>query len=89
MDMTYALISKIYSEAQAKYLANIMEYEPHTDSSWDPFAAVWGVVPMNSTNGTTSEAKSADSKSSASRSSGLMGIVCAAAMALVGTLGML
>ncbi|KAJ3045814.1 hypothetical protein HK097_001112 [Rhizophlyctis rosea] len=73
MDMTYALITKIYSEAQAKYLAEIMEYEPHTDPSWDPFAVVWGAVSKNSTNSTTtSEAKTGT-----------------AAMALVGALSML
>lgn len=43
MDMTYAFISTVYSPEIAKQLADVMEYEPHTDPDWDPFSAVWKV----------------------------------------------
>jgi len=43
MDMTYAFISHICSSDIAKRLANVMEYEPHTDPEWDPFSEIWHV----------------------------------------------
>ena len=43
MDMTYAFISHTVSPDVAKRLANVMEYEPHTDPEWDPFSAIWNV----------------------------------------------
>jgi transcriptional regulator GlxA family with amidase domain len=41
MDMTYAFISHVFSPDIAKRLANIMEYEPHTNPEWDPFSEIW------------------------------------------------
>ena len=41
MDMTYAFISEIFSLDIARRIANIMEYEPHTDPNWDPFSEIW------------------------------------------------
>ena len=43
MDMTYAFISKVFSAELVKEIANVMEYEPHTDPDWDPFCDVWHV----------------------------------------------
>jgi transcriptional regulator GlxA family with amidase domain len=43
MDMTYAFISTVFSSDIAKQLANVMEYEPHTDPEWDPFSEIWHV----------------------------------------------
>ena len=45
MDMTYAFISTVFSADIAKRLADMMEYEPHTDSEWDPFSKIWHVSP--------------------------------------------
>jgi len=43
MDMTYAFISTVFSPDIAKQLANVMEYEPHTNPEWDPFSEIWHV----------------------------------------------
>ena len=43
MDMTYAFISTVFSPDLAKQIANVMEYEPHTDPEWDPFSDIWQV----------------------------------------------
>jgi putative intracellular protease/amidase len=43
MDMTYAFISTVFSPDIAEQLANVMEYEPHKDSKWDPFSEIWHV----------------------------------------------
>ncbi len=43
MDMTYAFISTTVSPDIAKQLADIMEYEPHTNAEWDPFSEIWHV----------------------------------------------
>ena len=43
MDMTFAFISKFFSHERAKHIADVMEYEPHTDPDWDPFCDVWKV----------------------------------------------
>ena len=43
MDMTYAFISHIFSPTIAKRVADVIEYEPHTDPDWDPFSEVWNV----------------------------------------------
>ncbi|CAF5028963.1 unnamed protein product, partial [Rotaria socialis] len=45
MDMTYAFIATIFSPDIAKELANKMEYEPHTNSEWDPFYEIWNLPP--------------------------------------------
>ncbi|CAF1064314.1 unnamed protein product [Rotaria sordida] len=41
MDMTYAFIATVFSSDIAKQLANMMEYEPHTNPEWDPFFEIW------------------------------------------------
>lgn len=43
MDMTYAFIAAEYSAELAQHLANVMEYEPHKDHHYDPFADIWKV----------------------------------------------
>jgi transcriptional regulator GlxA family with amidase domain len=43
MDGTFAFIAKIWGEEVATSIANIIEYERHTDPHWDPFAAIHGV----------------------------------------------
>jgi len=43
IDATFAWVSAVYGEAVAADTANGLEYERHTDPSWDPFAAIWGV----------------------------------------------
>lgn len=44
MDQTLEFISRIYGEDVANTTANSMEYERHTNASWDPFSAVWNVT---------------------------------------------
>ena len=43
MDMTFAFIASVFSLEIAQRLANVMEYEPHTNPDWDPFADIWQV----------------------------------------------
>ncbi|KAL4871475.1 hypothetical protein BDV12DRAFT_183843 [Aspergillus spectabilis] len=43
IDATLAFIGEIYGEGNATEIANMMEYERHTDPDWDPWADVWGV----------------------------------------------
>jgi transcriptional regulator GlxA family with amidase domain len=43
IDVTFAFIKMLHGEEVAKKVANVMEYDRHTDANWDPFAAVWGV----------------------------------------------
>lgn len=43
MDMTFDFVSKVFSAERAKEIANVMEYEPHTNPDWDPFCDVWKV----------------------------------------------
>ena len=43
MDMTFAFIATVFSLEIAQRLANVMEYEPHTNPDWDPFSDVWQV----------------------------------------------
>ena len=33
----------MYGEEMAMGIANVIEYERHTDPTWDPFAAIWNV----------------------------------------------
>ena len=42
MDMVCAAISQLTSPQLAKTLADTIEYEPHTDSNYDPFADIHG-----------------------------------------------
>lgn len=44
MDMTYALITRLYGEDVATWLMLWTEYEPHKESTWDPFAKMAGIV---------------------------------------------
>ena len=44
MDMAVALIAHLTSEVVAIDAANFVEYVPHRDSGWDPFARINGLV---------------------------------------------
>lgn len=41
IDGTFAWIKETHGEAEALRVANMIEYERHTDASWDPFSDVW------------------------------------------------
>jgi transcriptional regulator GlxA family with amidase domain len=45
IDMALALIAKLESVELAVQVADEVEYEWHSDSSWDPFALKNGLVP--------------------------------------------
>lgn len=42
MDMSLAVITRLYGQGLADWLAMCTEYEPHRDPSWDPFAVKAG-----------------------------------------------
>ena len=44
MDMTHALMTDLLGAEDADAAARAIEYEPHRDSSWDPFAKVYGLA---------------------------------------------
>ncbi|MDO9308128.1 MAG: hypothetical protein Q7V04_03590 [Deltaproteobacteria bacterium] len=44
MDMSLAVIGRLYGQGVADWLARVTEYEPHRESSWDPFAVKAGLV---------------------------------------------
>lgn len=44
MDMSLAVIARLYGEDVAKTVAVGTEYEWHRDASWDPFARIHGLV---------------------------------------------
>lgn len=44
MDMTLAVIARLYGQTMSDWLALVTEYEPHRDPSWDPFAAKAGLA---------------------------------------------
>lgn len=44
IDVAFAWIEEVYGEVVAQRVAVGMEYERCTDSSWDPFASVHGLV---------------------------------------------
>jgi transcriptional regulator GlxA family with amidase domain len=44
MDMTLAVITRLYGKEVAELLAKIAEYEPNTDANRDPFARKAGLV---------------------------------------------
>jgi hypothetical protein len=44
MDMSLAVIGRLYGRKVADWLAQVTEYEPHRESSWDPFAVKAGLV---------------------------------------------
>jgi len=43
IDVTFAFITAVYGAEAADEVANILEYERHTDPSWDPFAELAGL----------------------------------------------
>jgi hypothetical protein len=45
MEMGLALIENLHRAEVAIRAANHVEYDWHRDSSWDPFAAINGLVP--------------------------------------------
>ncbi|KAL8385098.1 hypothetical protein RB599_007118 [Gaeumannomyces hyphopodioides] len=47
IDVTLAFIGTVYGKENATYVANMMEYERHTDPAWDPFADVFNVTGAN------------------------------------------
>ncbi|MFW1676854.1 DJ-1/PfpI family protein [Pontibacter sp. JAM-7] len=44
IDMTHAVIAKLYGEDVATWIELWTEYEPHRDAAWDPYAAMAGLV---------------------------------------------
>ena len=44
MDMSLAVITRLYGKGVADWLAQITEYDPHRDPAWDPFAVKAGLV---------------------------------------------
>lgn len=44
MDMTLAVIARLYGQPLSEWLAQITEYDVHRDPSWDPFAVKAGLV---------------------------------------------
>ncbi|KAF8810851.1 DJ-1/PfpI family protein [Phlegmacium glaucopus] len=43
LDIIFAFIGEIYGEEVAKIVADFLEYERHTDPSWDPYAELYGL----------------------------------------------
>lgn len=43
MDMTIAVIARLFGQPLSDWVALVTEYEPHRDPSWDPFAAKAGL----------------------------------------------
>jgi transcriptional regulator GlxA family with amidase domain len=48
LDVTFAFLEKVYGDGVAASIANWLEYERHTDPSWDPFANLYGIPPDSS-----------------------------------------
>ncbi|KAK2021803.1 DJ-1/PfpI family protein [Colletotrichum zoysiae] len=44
VDATLAFVAEVYGAAEAKAIADRMEYDRHLDPSWDPFADVFNVT---------------------------------------------
>lgn len=44
MDMTLAVIARLYGQPLSDWMALVAEYDPHKDSAWDPFAVRAGLV---------------------------------------------
>ncbi|KAJ0151147.1 Isonitrile hydratase, partial [Colletotrichum tanaceti] len=44
IDATLAFVEAVYGAANATYVADLMEYDWHRDSSWDPFAERFNVT---------------------------------------------
>ncbi|KAF8152583.1 DJ-1/PfpI family protein [Crassisporium funariophilum] len=43
IDVALAFISEVYGQEVGKMLADFLEYERHTDPSWDPYAVMYGL----------------------------------------------
>jgi transcriptional regulator GlxA family with amidase domain len=44
IDMALAVIARLVGREVSENVARAMEYEWHTDATWDPFAMAWGLV---------------------------------------------
>lgn len=44
--MTHRFVSMYWGAETATRVANGLEYAPHTDPHWDPFAVIHGLVPQ-------------------------------------------
>ncbi len=44
IDMTHAVISRLYGEDVATWIEMWTEYEPHRDAGWDPYASMAGIL---------------------------------------------
>lgn len=47
IDATLAFIKEVFGEDAAKHCSHVMEYEPHTDASHDPFAELYNLPREN------------------------------------------
>ena len=49
MDMIYAFIRAVYPDAEhvIPLYTGATEFEPHTNSSYDPFSAIFGIPTQN------------------------------------------
>lgn len=43
IDVTLAWIGSVFGEKKARRIADGLEYTRHEDSSWDPFAELYGL----------------------------------------------
>jgi len=43
LDTTYALLKYLYGPEPLDTMMNVIEYAPHTNPSWDPYAVVYNV----------------------------------------------
>jgi len=43
LDVTFAFIADVYGKGAADKVADALEYERHTDSSWDPYAELYNL----------------------------------------------
>ncbi|KAG5734027.1 hypothetical protein E4T56_gene5172 [Termitomyces sp. T112] len=43
LDVAFAWIGEVFGEETAREVADVLEYERHMDSSWDPFAELYGL----------------------------------------------
>ncbi|KAF4610314.1 hypothetical protein D9613_010619 [Agrocybe pediades] len=44
IDMVFAFMAHVYGEETSKKVADYIEYERHTDPSWDPYADIYGLA---------------------------------------------
>jgi transcriptional regulator GlxA family with amidase domain len=44
MDMSLAVITRLYGKEVSEWLARLTEYEPHSEPDWDPFAKKAGLA---------------------------------------------